>query len=298
VIIENGIASNGNIGIGNTNPQYKLQVQGSTYLNGQITFGVDTWHLSSDISSSKRLYVASNDATYLAGFAYGGNNANVIIALRRANDDATLATLTGAGTFNSVAFNATSDIRIKKDIEDINDDEALNKLLLIQPTKYNYVDKSRNKGIGKVYGFIAQQIRQIIPEAITIIPEIIPNIYKTCLISNKRNVYHSIQLDIAIDTEVQILETEGGNGNRYKIKEIYSDYFVIDKNIDADEAFVYGYYVNDLHTLNKDYIFTLNVCATQELHRRIEAQNVVIKSQDDRINELETKMERLLSGNT
>jgi hypothetical protein len=266
-------------------------------LNGSITFAADLWHISSESSSVKRLYLANNDTTYIAGFAFGGNNANNIIAFRRANDDSTLASLSGTGTFTAIAFSPTSDSRIKKDIEDINDDEALNKLLLIQPTKYNYIDVSRNKGFGKVYGFIAQQIREVIPEAITIISEIIPNIYKTCLISNKRNVYHSIPLDIAINTEVQILETEGGNGNRYNIKEVFSDYFVIDKDIDADEAFVYGYYVNDLHTLNKDYIFTLNVCATQELHRRIEAHNVVIKSYEDRIKDLETKMERLLSSN-
>ena len=297
-MLESSIASNGNIGIGTNNPATTLHVNGTTRLNGSITFGADMWHISSDSSNAKRLYLANNDTTYIAGFAFGGNNTNAIISFRRANDDATLASLSGTGTFSAVAFSPTSDSRIKKDIEDINDDTALNKLLLIQPKTYNYIDESRNKGFGKVYGFIAQQIRQIIPEAITIIPEIIPNIYKTCLISNKRNVYHNIPLDIAIDTEVQILETEGGNGNRYKIKEIYSDYFVIDKDIDFDEAFVYGYYVNDLHTLNKDYIFTLNVCATQELHRRIEAQNVVIKSQDDRIKDLETKMERLLSSNT
>ncbi len=216
--------------------------------------------------------------------------------LRRSSDNISMASLTSTGTFNAVALNATSDIRIKKDIEDINDNTALNLLLLIQPTKYNYVDKSRNKGIGKVYGFIAQQIREVIPEAITIRHEIVPNIYKKCLISNKHNVYHSIPLDIAIDTEVQILETEGGKGDRYKIKEVYSDYFVIDKDIDMDEAFVYGTFVDDFHYLNKDYIFTLNVCATQELHRRIEAQNVVIQSQDDRIKDLEMKMERLLSN--
>jgi hypothetical protein len=99
-------------------------------------------------------------------------------------------------------------------------------------------------------------------------------------------------LDIPIDTDVKI------NNDSCKIKEIYEDYFVIDKDIEADEAFVFGYSVDDFHTLNKDYIFTLNVCATQELHRRIEAQSLLIKSQDDRINDLEMKMERMLSGNT
>ena len=119
--------------------------------------------------------------------------------------------------------------------------------------------------------------------------EIIANIYKTCLVYNKREIYYSIPQDVAIDTEVQILDKEGGEkGKRYKIKEIYDDYFVIDEDIDADECFVYGYCVDDLNGLDKSYIFTLNVCATQELHRRIEAQ-------DKRIKELETKLEKLIN---
>jgi hypothetical protein len=196
------------------------------------------------------------------------------------------------GNVNVGSLTNPSDIRIKKDIEDINDATALNKILLIQPITYNYIDVERNKGFGKVYGFIAQQIREVIPEAVPIIQYIIPNIYKSCLINNKREVYHSIPSNIPIDTEVKI------RGSDYKIKEIYEDYFVIDKDIETDEAFVFGYNVDDFHTLDKTYIFTLNVCATQELHRRIEAQSLLIKSQDDRIKDLETKMERMLSGNT
>jgi hypothetical protein len=200
------------------------------------------------------------------------------------------------GNVNVGSLTNPSDSRIKKDIEDINDDTALNRVLLIQPKIYNYIDEERNKGFGKVYGFIAQQIREVIPEAVPIINTIspIPNIYKSCLINNKREVYHTIPLDTPIDTSVKI------DNDSYKIKEIYEDHFVIDKDIETDEAFVYGYNVDDFHTLNKDYIFTLNVCATQELHRRIEAQNVVIQSHEDRIKELEMKMEmeRMLSGTT
>ena len=56
---------------------------------------------------------------------------------------------------------------------------------------------------------------------------------------------------------------------------------------------IHGTEIDDFHTLDKNYIFTLNVCATQELHRRMEAQNVIIKSQDERIKELEIKVEKL-----
>jgi hypothetical protein len=276
------IASNGNIGIGtNNNPRMILDlkttdsasIQNLIDFRNTANYGVYLTSLSVG-NSGNSLDFRSNDYN-------GGSIANRDLVFFRAS-----------GVIFPNGFTNNSDSRIKKDIEDINDDIALTKLLLIQPKTYNYIEPYRNKGFGKVYGFIAQQIREVIPEAIIIIEEYIPNIYKSCLINNKREVYHNIPLDTPIDTSVKI------DSDSYKIKEIYEDHFVIDKDIVTDEAFVYGYRVNDFHTLNKDYIFTLNVCATQELHRRIEAQNVVIKSQDDRIKELETKMERMLSGTT
>ena len=290
------IASNGNIGIGTNNPTANLQVKGSIsmgYSNdnlGSRNVGIFDFNSGSVILAgmeientplsgnySQKLHLRTNQHGVTNGRRLSiQENGNVVIG----------------GNVNVGSLTNPSDIRIKKDIEDINDATALNKIILIQPTTYNYIDVERNKGFGKVYGFIAQQIREVIPEAVPIIEYIIPNIYKSCLINNKREVYHCIPLDTPIDTEVKI------RGSEYKIKEIYEDYFVIDKDIEDVEAFVYGYAINDFHTLNKDYIFTLNVCATQELHRRIEAQSLLIKSQDDRIKDLETKMERLLSGTT
>jgi hypothetical protein len=283
------IASNGNIGIGTNNPSSLLHV------NGRIICGENVWHgLNTDGTNKGRLYFAQGNTgiSYLAG---GDNGASgTTIEFRRFTDDARLAHISSGGTIYSYGTANYSDSRIKKDIEDINDDTALNKLLLIQPKTYNYIDVDRNKGFGKVYGFIAQQIREVIPEATTITSSIIPNIYKVCLINNKREIYHSIPLDVAIDTEVLI--TIDKNGGRYKIKEIYEDYFVIDNDIDSDEAFVFGYNVDDVILIAKDYIFTLNVCATQELHRRIEAQNIIIKSHEDRIKDLEEKVDRLLTN--
>ena len=83
------------------------------------------------------------------------------------------------------------------------------------------------------------------------------------------------------------MDNVDGKGDRYKIKEIYEDYFIIDEDIEGNDCFVKGYEINDLHHLDKNYIYTLNVCATQELHRRMEAQ-------EKRIKELETKIEQLI----
>ena len=50
---------------------------------------------------------------------------------------------------------------------DVNDDTAFVKILNIQPKTYEYKDVI-NRGTKKVYGFISQQIAEIIPEAVLI----------------------------------------------------------------------------------------------------------------------------------
>jgi hypothetical protein len=295
VIIENGIASNGNIGIGNPNPQGLMHI-GRSDVNsgyGEILIGVNN---GSGLRTTKMGWDHEFYYNLCGDYLSGGQNVWATKQIRcHFNAPTNCIYITGANGIVNFGYGwaNASDRRIKKDIEDINDVEGLNKILLIEPKKYNYVETCRNRGYGKIYGFIAQQIREVIPEAIILLKQIIPNIYKNCLINNKREVYYSIPLDTPVDTSIKIDDNDS-----YKIKEIYDDYFVIDKDFDANEAFVYGYSVDDFHTLDKTYIFTLNVCATQELHRRIEAQNVVIQSHEDRIKDLETKMERLLSGTT
>jgi hypothetical protein len=254
---------------------------------GAFYFVSSLWHKCN--GSNDRLYFAPNAITYIKSGSALGNQ----IYFRNGSD-------VDIGYFqNNVLYCygpiSLSDRRIKRDIEEINDETDLNMLLQVQPTTYYYRDEARNKGNGKVYGFIAQQIKEVIPDVVHTTQDIIANIYKTCLIYNKCEIYHNISQDVVIDTEVMIYDKEGGEkGKRYKIKEIYEDHFVIDEDIEGDDCFVFGYMVNDLNGLDKSNIYTLNVCDTQELHRRMEEQKVVIQSQDERINQLETKMVDIL----
>ncbi len=260
------IASNGNIGIGTNNPGFKLEVASAT--NSQNLTG-------SYINST-------NSANNISG-TYTDICAKFNAAIWTTN-----------------YLVASSDIRIKEDIQDIIDDIALQSILSIEPKTYKYVDKLQ-KGDKKVYGFIAQQIWEVIPEAVNIQTSYIPNIYSVADYSNNVITLPSqpTKVVIKVDDKIKCYDKDNKellvevieiiDALTFRIKEIeYSD----------TKIFVYGTFVDDFHTLNKDYIFTLNVCATQELHRMIEAQSLLIKSQDDRIKDLETKMERLLSGTT
>ena len=192
------------------------------------------------------------------------------------------------------SYQAWSDIRIKKDIEDINDESALQMILAIEPKTYKYIDGNKSKE--RVYGFIAQQIKDVIPEAVVLIETVIPNVYKNCICEDNKRIY----IDVPIETLGRYIEIYGYG--KYKITKIELDYIEVvndmhSKDIPDGEQFVYGYEVKDFHTINKEYIFTLNVCATQELHRRIETQSVVIKSYEDRIKDLETKIAMLFNSN-
>ena len=156
-----------------------------------------------------------------------------------------------------------SDIRIKKDINDIEDDGALQKILQIQPKTYKYKDVL-TRGDSVIYGFIAQQIKEVIPEAVSIITQTIPNIYKQGTYNNK-----IITLDIDVSNELSINDKikvmdDKDNPKMVNVVNINSNTIEIDGEIDSSDVFVFGKEVKDFHALKKEYRFTLNVCATQE----------------------------------
>ena len=177
---------------------------------------------------------------------------------------------------------ANSDSRIKKNIEDISDNTALQQILSIEPKTYNYIDEV-NKGSNKVYGFIAQQIREVIPEAVSLDKQIIPNIYKVCDCSLNK-IYVDIS-NVAVNTKIDIIDLSE-NRQTYTITDISEGFITIDKDLQGDKCFVYGTQIDDFHALNKNYIFTLNVCATQLLSQKIDDLQARLTQLENIINNL------------
>jgi hypothetical protein len=156
-----------------------------------------------------------------------------------------------------------------------NDVCAIFVILEIQPKTYNYIDVV-NRGEQRVYGSVAQLINEVLPEAVAIQKYILPNIYQVCDCSLNK-IY--VNVEAPIDTKIDIIDLSG-NRKTYIITEITENYITIDKEIMGEQCFVYSYEVDDFHTIDKSYIFTLNVCATQELQRKIttlEEENIILK---------------------
>ena len=199
------------------------------------------------------------------------------------------------GEFWAGAYFISSDSRIKKDIVELEDEECLRKILQLKPCKYRYIDDSKNKSENKVYGFIAQEVKEVFPEAVSIQKECIPNIMRKASITDKNKICMLEQLvelnetiNLQVDMEITIYDNDE-NKIACKIIEIYDENnFKIDQDISSDLCFVYGSMVDDFNTINKEYINCVNISAVQELHKKI-------VSQQEKINYLEEKLNMIMS---
>jgi glycosyltransferase involved in cell wall biosynthesis len=177
----------------------------------------------------------------------------------------------------------TSDNRIKNNINDINSKKSLDLISKINPKSFKYIDFVE-KGDKNNYGFIAQDINEIIPDAVGYKKENIPNIFK--LFNVKDDIIETTEdltSQLSINDNIKIINKD--NKEDYKILEISSNHIKIDKKIEEDKCFIYGKEIDDFHILDKDIIFTLNVSATQELNKKIKKQKKKIKKQKDKMKE-------------
>jgi hypothetical protein len=199
------ITSGGNVGIGTINPAFKLTVQdtGSVYMAidstgnnyrgiiGATGSGLKIYSriLSTDASapiafvqgSDENVTIASNGnvligtttdngaklnvngiirSTALGGFAIGNTGGIPRIQLNSGTTFAFLAPADGLAPLLASSFNTSSDYRLKEDIKPV--ENALERLQDIKPVNFAWkIDGTR------VDGFIAHELAEVIPEAVT-----------------------------------------------------------------------------------------------------------------------------------
>lgn len=150
IVVEN----DGDIGIGTSSPQSDIHLKAdgmridantTSYLEVSSLYDHFILRPSEDV---KGFLGQSNRQFYYAYFKYGKVNAQTI----------------------------TSDARLKKNIEDVDKDWALNTISLLEPKKYDMIEDMTNytedqkefveKASKDNYGFLAQDIETILPEIV------------------------------------------------------------------------------------------------------------------------------------
>jgi hypothetical protein len=269
------IVSSGNVGIGDANPTIaRLQVgAGVSDTRTLIQWASDT---TVQVSSNR----ARNISIYAANWVWSDNG-----------------------------FAVNSDLRIKKDISDIHDDCALNDVRRLQPKTYGYIDKY-SRGTNRVYGFIAQEVGEVLPYAVSLERQMIPNIYDRAYCSpledisgtlitlqTKPAVFDLSQIDVCgnyiLHPTIYILDKQNARIESKLVDILDSNSFTIESTLSNDEYFVLGQEVTDFNTLNKEAIFTVNVAATQEIDRQLQSAKQRIQTLEDTLSNAMSRLEAL-----
>lgn len=328
----------GNVGINTTNPSSTLDVNGYTqsasgynsYLDtsggGLIHYSLSTtgkvirWGLGLDNGTATSRF---NIWSYTDAGGFQANpvsiersttpsiRLNTYVSVNGASDLSFNFKVFGNGIATGAFFNA-SDIRIKENIVDASGSVSLSTINSLQLKRYNYIDKILSGNDGTVYGIIAQQIQEVLPEAVRISTEIIPSImsYSTAYyVIDPSGTPFTVKItldashNIIVGTIVRIVNEWSDDGVQ---NEKYEDVACIDvsgneftfsmtKEVfrSLSQVFVYGIQVNDFCAVDKAKVFMPMIGAIQELSRikdeqaaritALEAQNAALQAQIDAI---------------
>ena len=203
----------------------------------------------------------------------------------------------------SSSIGSVSDRRIKKNIVDISDNQALELLRLIKPKTYQYIDTLKRTN-QTVYGYIAQEVKEVLPYAVNIMSDCIPNIYELAEVSGNTLIFQTFltsQLDASSNT-LKLYDFKNTSKN-VTIHSIVNDVSVVieedisEMDLSNNQIFVYGQYVTDFHTLSKEHINTVAVSALQELDTQVQtlqaekdALQTEVESLKERTTTLETEV--------
>ena len=267
------------------------------------------WSLRMDNSNNCQVY----------GRMYASGSVNTTMTARYYNSSGNSGGYNGVRPISVYAeqhmrcseLQVTSDRRIKTDIVDVDDGSALELLRKIQPKTYGYVD-TMEKGTNRVYGFIAQEIKELIPEAIDVSEGDLPNIYGHATVDHEQNTITFRDFDTSNlnQTDSIIYIDQDDKRQTLKIKSVLnSTQLEIEEDLEkiletfktskleeynfTSEIFIWGQHVDDFHHLQKSAIFTVATAALQEVDRQLQAEKVKTKNLEALVLTLISRVQKL-----
>ncbi|MDD3051933.1 MAG: tail fiber domain-containing protein [Candidatus Cloacimonetes bacterium] len=224
------IQADGCVGIGTMTPIVPLDVSGS--------IGI----------SSAASYFNSGTNSQL----YWSNPGTFNVTIRASND-----IMAGGSVV------ATSDKRVKENITDVQN--SLDMIGKLRPVSYNKIDKVE-QGNRIKYGFIAQEVEEVIPNAVNTGKGEVPVL----------KPFEKVEFEDSVSYTILVKNGDDIKEQKYTTKDPRP----------TGEIIVKSKTVDDFKSITYDMIFTVAVDAIQEQQKEIESQNEKLESQQKQIDEL------------
>jgi hypothetical protein len=195
------IDANGNVGIGTTSPDYKLDVNGGIKLNGKSALTDDAYFVGAPNygfrwNSVDNLY--NNVIMYDNGNMYVRGN----VGIGTTSPSYKLhvnGSVAGVGAYNNL-----SDVNYKKNINDL--ELGLDIVKQLRPITYNWINEEY--GTRTNIGFIAQEVESVLPNIVTTADDNVKSMATTDLIPILTKAIQEQQTIIETqEQKIQELET-------------------------------------------------------------------------------------------
>lgn len=256
---QGGSTFHGRVGIGTSSPIAPLHVEGASFNNFRLEAYLDAG--------------GAHDPQG-AGVTTRGDLPHSIVASHR---------------IRVAAVDIPSDSRIKNAIGITEGDHALQAIRQLAVKDYHYVDRVSNDPRPQ-RGLIAQEVEDVMPDAVISTVGFIPNIYAPARTSHYDAAGKSLTIELEhshglTPEDVVCLMTTSGRTEARVASVPSPTSFTIRSDSPSDQVFVIGKQVSDFRIVDYDRIFTTGIGAIQELAKQVDT----LKESQARITKLEVE---------
>lgn len=309
------IDTSGRMGIGTQSPGEKLDVNGNIHLGGGIwsssannsliRFG-DSYYVTigetegDDVMSLQATKFNFNSGTlYCKGATFNTFTLEAYLDINGAanvsqsRSDLPHSIIADYRIQAGTGFDVASDARIKKVLGTSDSAADLAALRGVQVVDYTFKD-TLAQGNDRQKKVVAQQVEQVFPLAVNKGVGVVPDVFKSAKIEDG---WVLLATDLKAGDRVQLITAKGTE--IHEVTQASADRFQIAKMPDGKDVFVYGREVKDFRTVDYDALAMLNISATQELARQVDALQkgrgklAELEERFSRFEELEKKLSRM-----
>ena len=280
----------GYVGIGTDSPLSPLHFEGSSYSYIRLGLG-SSGVLNCGIEFHDKWvnYMSKGDTSNILRWHVPGVGDKM--TLEQTGD------FTVSGIVRGANIGINSDRRIKKDIRITG--YSIESILRLEPVEYFY--KDQNKSERKQIGFIAQQVKEVVPEVIHESRDYVPDIFRMEHVISRQDgsllLSLSSPVNLVVGDKVKILI------GRKEVKDLEVLHITLsscllkidEKEEIPDDVFLYGKEVDDFHCISYDKLTVLLVKGAQEQQQMINDQQQIISSLTDRLSRMETILSRVIA---